>query len=123
MAVDIEKAKEELLLLRDELGGEDERLAKSLGNSLEEESGEEASDQHMADVGTVTHDRELDASIQANTERLLAQVERALEKIDQGTYGRCDRCGQPIDEGRLRAIPYATLCMRDQQQLERSGEV
>ena len=123
MAIDVEKAKEELLLLHDQLGGEDERLTASLATSLEEASGEESSDQHMADVGTITHDREMDESIQGNTERLLAQVKRALAKMDEGTYGVCDRCGKPIEEDRLRAVPYATLCMQDQRLLERSGQV
>ncbi len=41
----------------------------------------------------------------------LADVERALEKFDKGTYGRCDVCGQPIDPARLEALPYATLCL------------
>jgi len=120
VAVDGEKAREELLLMRAQLGGEGERLARSLATSLEDESGEESSDQHMADVGTVTHDREMTETVQANTERLLVQVERALEKIEQGTYGVCDRCGKNIDDDRLRAIPYATLCIDDQRRLERS---
>jgi DnaK suppressor protein len=41
----------------------------------------------------------------------LAQVDRALEKVDEGTYGRCDNCGQPITSERLEAIPFATLCV------------
>jgi RNA polymerase-binding protein DksA len=123
VAIDIEKAKEELLLLRDQLGGEDERLVQSLATSLEEVSGEESSDQHMADVGTITHDRELEESIQGNTERLLSQVKRALAKMDEGTYGICDRCGKPIEDERLLAIPYASLCMQDQRSLERSEQI
>lgn len=123
MAIDTEKAKAELLLLRDQLGGVDERLIDSLATSLEEVSGDESSDQHMADVGTITHDRELDETIHGNTEHLLAQVKRALAKMDDGTYGVCEHCGKPIEEDRLRAVPYATLCMSDQRLLERSGQV
>jgi DnaK suppressor protein len=41
----------------------------------------------------------------------LAQIDHALEKIDNGTYGTCDRCGQPIKRGRLEALPYANLCL------------
>jgi len=120
VAIDIEKAKKELLALREQLGGEEERLEEALATSLEDVSGEESSDQHMADVGTITHDRELDETIQGNTEHMLAQVDRALAKVEEGTYGLCDRCGKPIEENRLHAIPYATLCMKDQQLLERS---
>lgn len=120
MAVDIDKAREELLLLRNQLQGEDERLTTSLAMSLEDQSGDESSDQHPADVGTITFTRELDASLQDNTEHLLAQVERALEKIDQGTYGICDRCGRPIEADRLRAVPYAALCLDDKKRLEQA---
>jgi RNA polymerase-binding transcription factor len=41
----------------------------------------------------------------------LAEVDRALEKVDEGTYGRCDNCGQPVASERLEAIPFATLCV------------
>ncbi len=120
MAIDVKKAKEELLLMREDLEGADERLTSSLASSLEEVSGEESYDQHMADVGTITHDRELDETIKGNTEHLLGQVERALAKMDEGTYGICDRCGTAIEEDRLRAVPYATLCLSDQKLRERS---
>ena len=121
MALDIEAVKGELEELRTRLEGEDERLGHSLSVTLEEESGEESSDQHMADVASVTHDREMVASMRDNTRRLLTQVLHALEKIDAGTYGSCDRCGKPIEEDRLKAVPYATLCMEHQRELERSG--
>jgi DnaK suppressor protein len=48
----------------------------------------------------------------------LAQVEDALVRFDQGAYGVCERCGQQIDPARLKALPYATLCMSCQQRLE-----
>ena len=89
--MDPNQAKRELLLLRRELKDTDQELTGSLGISLEEEGGEESLDQHPADVGTVTLDREMDLSIQGNAEHLLAQVDRALQKIDEGTYGICDR--------------------------------
>lgn len=41
----------------------------------------------------------------------LAEIDRALEKVDEGTYGQCDNCGQPIGSERLEAIPFATLCV------------
>ena len=121
--MDIHKARQELLELRSRLLEQDEALSESLGTSLEEESGEESSDQHMADVGSVTLAREMDLSMRSNIDRLLAQVDRALEKIDDGTYGRCDRCGGPIEESRLEAAPDATLCLEHQRELERLGEV
>jgi DnaK suppressor protein len=117
--MDPNKAKRELLLLRGQLKNTDDELAGSLGVSLEDESGEESLDIHPADVGMVTLTREMDLSVQENTEHLLAQVDRALEKIEEGTYGSCDRCGNSIEDARLQAIPYATLCMTHQRELER----
>lgn len=121
--MDPTEAKQELLRLRARLAEQDEALSESLGISLEEESGEESSDQHSADVGAITLTRELDLSLRSNIEHLLAQVDRALEKIDEGSYGLCDRCGEPIEESRLRAVPEATLCLKHQRDLERTGEL
>jgi len=121
--MDPKLAKRRLLKLRRQLVALDEDAADSLAVTLEEESGDEAYDQHPADVGAVTLNREMDLSLQENTERLLVHVNRALEKIEQGTYGICDRGGEPIEEGRLEAAPYATFCMKHQKELERSEEV
>lgn len=90
---------------------------------MEEESGEESSDQHSADVAAVTLTREMDLSLRSTIEHLLAQVDRALEKIEEGTYGLCDRCGAPIEESRLQAVPEATLCLEHQRALERQEEI
>jgi RNA polymerase-binding protein DksA len=121
--MDPQQAKQVLMRLRARLLEQDEALSESLGISLEEEGGDESSDQHLADVGAVTLNRELDLSLRENVEHLLEQVDRALEKIEEGTYGLCDRCGQPIEESRLQAMPEATLCLRHQKELERQEEV
>ena len=120
--MDPQTAKKELLQFRSQLLALDQEETERLATSLEEEADEETYDQHLADVGTVTLDREMELSLQGNTERLLEQVDRALEKIEEGTYGLCDRCGQPIEAGRLQAVPYAIFCMRHQRELERSPE-
>ena len=121
--MDPKLAKRRLLKLRRQLLELDEDATTSLAVPLEEESGDESYDQHEADVGTVTLSREMDVSLQENTERMLAQVDRALEKIEEGTYGICDRGGEPIEEGRLEAVPYATLCLKHQKELERSEQL
>ena len=120
--MDLKEVKRELLLLRDQLKNTDQGLSESLGVSLEDEGGDESLDQHPADVGTVTLSREIDLSVQGDVEHLLGHVERALEKIDEGTYGLCDRCGQKIEVHRLEAVPYATLCMTHQKERERSEQ-
>lgn len=120
--MDEQSIKLELLQLRSQLLDLDASSVESLKVSLEDESGDESSDQHMGDVGTVTFSREMELSLQGNTEHLIAQVNRALEKMEEGTYGACDRCGRPIEEARLRAIPYATRCMEHQRELERDTQ-
>ncbi len=61
---------------------------------------------------------EKDRAILENENALLIQVEEALKRLDNGTYGKCMICGKPIPEKRLEAIPWALLCVEDEEQLE-----
>jgi DnaK suppressor protein len=63
--------------------------------------------------------RELDEGLEENAEHLLAEIEMALRRIDDGTYGTCVVCGRPIGAERLEAVPYATLCIDDKRAQER----
>ena len=76
-------------------------------------------DQHQADVGTETFEREKDLSILEQVEAELTDVARALERINDGTYGTCEACGQPIADERLEAVPAARFCLEDQAEAER----
>jgi DnaK suppressor protein len=97
-----------------------ENLHEDDDKLLAEQAGEEtAFDNHMGDVATVTFDRELDYTLEENSEQLLAAIDAALKRIEDGTYGTCARCGKPIPEERLEAKPYATLCIEHQRELER----
>jgi DnaK suppressor protein len=58
-------------------------------------------------------------SILVNEQALLTEVEAALKRIENGTYGLCVVCGQPIPEKRLEAIPWASLCVKDEEELEK----
>ena len=90
--------------------------------NMEDELGELAgrgSDNHLADMATVTFDRELDEGLEEGAQQRLAQIDRALARLDAGTYGSCERCGRPIAEERLRARPWATLCIDDQRLADR----
>lgn len=78
-----------------------------------------AVDQHPADQGTETFDRERDLSLREQVEGELVEVARALVRLDRGTYGRCEACGRPIGAERLAAEPAARLCLDDQRALER----
>ena len=74
--------------------------------------------QHEADLGTETFNRERDLSILESIELELVDVEHALKRIDEGTYGKCEACGRDIDEDRLAVIPAARFCLADQAQAE-----
>jgi RNA polymerase-binding transcription factor DksA len=75
-------------------------------------------DQHPADIGTETFEREKDLSILEQVEAELADVEHALRRLEDGTYGICDACRQPINEARLEALPAARFCLEDQAAAE-----
>lgn len=68
-------------------------------------------DQHPADHGTETFEREKDLSILESLEGELADLETALRRLDEGSYGRCEECGQPIPDERLEARPTARFCV------------
>jgi RNA polymerase-binding transcription factor DksA len=88
--------------------------------SEEESLGELSSqDQHQADIGTETFDRERDLSILEQVEAELADISHALRRIDEGTYGTCEACGKPIGDDRLEALPAARFCIQDQAVAER----
>ncbi|MBW3556632.1 MAG: TraR/DksA C4-type zinc finger protein [Actinobacteria bacterium] len=78
-------------------------------------------DQHQADVGTETFDREKDLSILQEVEGELADIEHALQRLDDGTYGTCEACGKPISDDRLEALPATRFCLEDQAQAERES--
>src|SRR5690348_9584257 len=66
---------------------------------------------HLADDATEVFTRERDLALRGNAQELLDQVEAALKRIDDGRYGSCARCGQPIGADRLEALPYAIYCI------------
>ena len=78
-------------------------------------------DQHQADTGTETFEREKDLSILEQVEAELADVEHALRRLDDGTYGTCEVCGKPIPDERLEAVPAARLCLEHQSEAERES--
>jgi RNA polymerase-binding protein DksA len=88
--------------------------------SIEDETQEVRIDDHIAETASVTLDREIDYSLEENAEHVLEAIDRALERIEAGTFGACARCGRPIGEERLEAIPYATLCIECKRLEERA---
>jgi DnaK suppressor protein len=73
---------------------------------------------HVADDASEVFTRERNLALRGNAQDLLAQVDAALERLDQGNYGICARCGQEIAVERLDALPYAIYCISCQSQVE-----
>jgi DnaK suppressor protein len=73
----------------------------------------------QADMGATSFERDHELTVVNNERDMLAQIERALTHIHDGTYGICESCGQPIGKMRLMAFPRATLCMSCKQREER----
>jgi RNA polymerase-binding protein DksA len=101
------------LALRAEIDRAEAASEKLKRDQSSEGSGDEA------DAGTKTFEREHEMSLANNSRDLLVQVERALGRLDAGTYGRCEECGNPIPKARLQAFPRATLCVTCKQREER----
>lgn len=72
----------------------------------------------MADVGTDAFEQELTLNLMGNEKEVLEQIEAALERIEQGSYGRCEACGHGIGKARLDAIPYTAFCVKCASQQE-----
>jgi RNA polymerase-binding protein DksA len=111
---------------RDMLLAERERVQRAIDNlhdehpgSVEDETGDETQDQHLGDAATAMFDRELDYTLEDNSEHVLASIDAALARIDDGSYGTCTNCGKPIAAERLEARPWADLCIDCARQLSR----
>lgn len=96
-----------------ELAAADEELSELLRNS-----GDGAGDD-QADSGSSALEREHELTLVNNTRDMLEQTTRALARIDAGTFGRCDSCGEAIGKARVQAFPRATLCVACKQREER----
>jgi len=114
----------ELKAIRSELAKDLVRLKKELEeiesemDDLIEASGVGAGDD-QADAGAKTFEREHEISLVYNARDMVLQTERALDRIDTKTYGRCEDCGSAIGKARLQVFPRATLCMLCKQKEER----
>jgi RNA polymerase-binding transcription factor DksA len=78
-------------------------------------AGDVGLDDESTDAGTATSEREKDLSIENNVRDLLQKIDRALKRMDDGSYGVCDICGKNIEKARVKALPYVDLCIKDAQ--------
>jgi RNA polymerase-binding protein DksA len=120
--------KKQLAEIRRQLEGErgnlvaqlEELTADSFDGTQSDMTGEVGLDDDFADAGSATFERERDLSIQNNVRDLIDQMNRAIQRIEDGNYGTCERCGNPIEAARLKALPHALLCMDCKRREERA---
>ena len=74
---------------------------------------------HMADIATDTYDREFSIGLASNERKLLYEIEDALKRIDDGSFGICEECKKLISKSRLKAVPYTRLCLKCQSKREK----
>ena len=117
MTINLEQIKQRLEAKRAELqqkiGGLTEAHPDPVG-AVEASEGP----QDFEEVAVDFLETQQEQSLLVNEQALLTEVQRALERIENGTYGKCIDCGQPIPEKRLEAIPWAARCVKDEERLE-----
>ena len=114
--------KQMLVALRARLRGDVSAMADAALKKTRTEANGDLSSMpiHMADIGSDNYEQEFTLSLMQTEEGTLDAIEAALEKIEDGVYGLCESCEGPISKTRLQAIPYAPLCIKCAQKLERS---
>ena len=110
-----------LLDKREEIIGDISHISEeTLKKSQKEASGDISGYSfHMADVATDNYDREFSLDLASKERVVLMEVNHALQKLQEGQFGLCESCKKPITKVRLKAVPYATLCLKCQQAKEK----
>ena len=118
-----ERFKKQLLEDREKITGEISRLSEDTLSSSQRDSSGDLSGYslHMADVGTDTSQRDLQLGLVSKEQEILYRIDEALQRIEEGTYGKCESCGELIKESRLKAVPFAKLCVPCQEKEEAIG--
>jgi len=118
-AIDVDSFRPLLEQERERIVSQIAHLHEENSRSMEDELGELTPrlDNRLGDTASVTF--ELDEGLEEGAQQTLAQIDRAIGKLDDGTFGTCERCGNEIPEERLRARPWALLCIDDQRLVDR----
>ena len=112
-----------LITERAKLAEEIRSIAQDNAKSPREASGDlSAYTVHMADMAADTYDRELSMNIVSSEQEILYQIDDALKRIDDGSYGLCQQCNELITMSRLKAVPYASLCIACQRVKEQKNK-
>lgn len=118
--LDTEHFRVRLLEARRQVVGAIENIHAENPGSLGDETDEPTfQDNHLGDVATATFDREMASTLEDNSTHVLNEIDAALARLDDGTFGTCSGCGNPIGTARLEALPWATLCIEDKRKQER----
>lgn len=114
-----EEARTRLLEERERVVAALDYLHEENAGSLHEEAEEATIADNVGETATVTLDRQIDYSLEEASNHVLAAIDAALQRIENGSYGSCQTCGKPIGDDRLEAIPYATQCIDCRRREER----
>jgi len=119
-----EKAKYRKLLIdaRDSLAGQVEKLQADLHKSRKDSASDLSGySYHMADAATDTFNEQIESDIVSSETDTLREIEDALARLNESSFGACEMCSEPIEPKRLTAIPYARLCIKCQSKIEQGG--
>ena len=120
---DLETFRQSLLNLRARLSGNLSHLAEEALRTTggENSGGLSNTPIHMADLGTDNFEQEFTLSLIQNEEQVLVEIAEALNRINHGTYGKCEECGSPIPKARLQALPYTRHCVDCARKVQQSS--
>jgi DnaK suppressor protein len=118
--VDVNKMKKRILTEKERLEGERDRLREGGGAAAEVGELGDYDANHPGDAATELFERGKDMALDSVLQGQLVQIDEALARIEAGTYGTCERCGNAIPAARLEALPQATLCIDCQARAENS---
>lgn len=105
MSIDLDTAKQKLLKLKDEYENRIDKIEDHIQNPQDDLN------EHWEDQAISYRQNDMRKNLMGEARQSLVYVENALSRIENGTYGECEVCGKQIEEQRLEALPYATLCM------------
>jgi RNA polymerase-binding protein DksA len=121
MSIETERFRSALIEERGRVERAIENLREDHPGRIDDEVEEMAGtpDNHLGETATATLDREIDYTLEENSGQVLAEIDRALKRIEEGTYGICNNCGREIPVERLDAYPWAELCIECKREAER----
>ena len=105
-----------LIIERAKFAGEIKAIAEETSKSPRDASGDlSAYTVHMADMAADTYEREMSMNIVSSEQAVLYEIDDAFKRMDEGSYGICQQCNKPISLSRLKAVPYASMCIACQR--------